>query len=374
MDCEDLWNLFKAEDLTFFTGIPDSTFKDWMVFLDRSPDSELSNVIASNECEAIAIATGYHLATTKIGVVYMQNAGEGKTVNPLTSLCDPEVYSIPMLLMIGWRGQPGKSDEPQHKKMGKITLSLLELLGIPYEILTTSIKDSKHLIGSLILKATRQQRPVALIVPRGIINDPNYQQVIEPQYTIRREDALKTIVENLSNSEVIISTTGKTSRELFEYRVALGETPHDFYTVGGMGCASAIALGASIQKPSKQFIVLDGDGSLLMQMGTLATIGFYKPKNLIHVLFDNESHESTGGQPTVSSNVSFSQVAQACGYATVNEVSSQEEIKDTLEKLLKEDGPHFFSIKVNQGSRSELGRPTTSPVQNKREFMDYIRS
>jgi phosphonopyruvate decarboxylase len=374
MDCETLWQIFTGENLTFFTGVPDSTFKAWMVFLDRTQDSKLTNIIASNECEAIAIATGYHLATNKLGVVYLQNTGEGKTVNPLTSLCDPEVYSIPMLLLIGWRGRPGEKDEPQHKKMGKITPSLLELLGIPYEILSNNPDDSKQLIKSIIKKSKEQQRPVAIIVPRGVIDDPLYKQSFDPQYTLNREDTIKIIMQNLSGSEVIISTTGKTSRELFEYRIDRNETPQDFYTVGGMGCAPAIAFGAALQQPSKRFIVLDGDGSLLMQMGSLATIGYYKPTNFIHILFDNESHESTGGQPTVSSNVSFPGIAQACGYATVNEVSSQENVQEVLKKILQRKGPHFLSIKINQGSRPDLGRPTTSPIQNKKEFMKFLRS
>jgi phosphonopyruvate decarboxylase len=374
MECEVLWNLFKNRELTFFTGVPDSTFNDWMVFLDKTQDKELSNIIASNECEAIAIATGYHLSSGKLGVVYLQNAGEGKTVNPLTSLCDPEVYSIPMLLMIGWRGRPGEKDEPQHAKMGKITLSLLDLLDIPYRILSTDLEEFKKNIDDLLEYAIEKQAPVALIVPRGVIEDPAYKQSFDTQYTLTREEALKILIQESVGSEIIISTTGKTSRELFECRINRNEVPRDFYTVGGMGCASAIALGAALHQQEKRFVVLDGDGSLLMQMGSLATIGHYKPKNFIHILFDNESHESTGGQPTVSSSISFPKIAQACGYASVNEVLTEVEIQKVLRNSLHREGPHFLIIKVNQGSRKDLGRPTTSPIQNKTEFMNYLRS
>jgi phosphonopyruvate decarboxylase len=374
MDCKDLWGIFQSHEVEFFTGVPDSTFKDWMVFLEKEHGNQLTNVIACNECEAIAIALGYHLATRKIGVVYMQNAGEGKTVNPLTSLCDPEVYSIPMLLMIGWRGQPDEVDEPQHAKMGKITHKLLDLMNIPHRNLSPDPKESKQIIHSLLEEAKAKQQPVAVIVPRSTIDDQNYSQKITTKYPLSRETAIENIMNNLSGTEVIISTTGKTSRELFEYRTTRKQTPHDFYTVGGMGCASSIALGVALQTPEKKIVVFDGDGALLMQMGTLATIGHYQPANLYHVLFDNEGHDSTGGQPTVSESSSFTQIAHAGGYRTVKEVNTQDELVEELTNMFTSEGPYFLSIKVNQGSRKDLGRPTTRPIENKQAFMKHIWS
>lgn len=373
MDCESLWTIFKSSDVDFFTGLPDSTFKDWMVFLDRKHDNYLTNIIACNECEAVAIASGYHLSSQKLPVVYLQNAGEGKTVNPLTSLCDPEVYSIPMLLMIGWRGRPSENDEPQHSKMGKITLPLLDVLDIPYKILTVNLEDSQKDITFLINLAMTEKRPVALIVPRGIISDPNYQQEGIAHPSLFREEAIHTIMKAFSGSEVIISTTGKTSRELFEYRVSQGETPHDFYTVGAMGCAPAIALGIALDNPSKRVVVFDGDGALLMQMGSLSTIGHYQPNNLYHIVFDNQAYDSTGGQPTVSGTTFLADVANACGYATTQKVSTVDELSRAVNNIFTFKGPYFLVVKVDRGSRDNLSRPTTSPIQNKIAFMKHLQ-
>ena len=373
MDCKTLWDVFDSFNLSFFTGVPDSTFKDWMVFLDQEHGNQLTNIIASNECEAIAIATGFHLASGKIGVVYMQNAGEGKTVNPLTSLCDPEVYSVPILLMIGWRGKPGEKDEPQHAKMGKITLSLLDLLEIPHKILTKNPLESQEIISTLLDIANEEKKPVALIVPRGVIEDSSYSQKLLKKYPLSREEAIKIIMNHLIGDEIIISTTGKTSRELFEYRVSNNETPRDFYTVGGMGCAPAIGLGAAMQDPSRQFVILDGDGALLMQLGSLATIGHYRPSNFYHILFDNEGHDSTGGQPTVSKSVNFMDIAHSCGYENVKQVFTKDELIDSLKKMKSTSGPFFLSIKTDQGSRADLGRPTTKPVDNKIAFMKQFQ-
>lgn len=373
MNCENLWQIFDRMGLNFFSGVPDSTFKAWMTFLDHEHGKKLKNVIACNECEAVAIVTGYHLATGKIGAVYMQNAGEGKTVNPLVSLCHPEVYSIPLFLMIGWRGEPGKKDEPQHKKMGKITIQLLDLLDIPHRILPDSPKMAESLIQELIEIANTEKKPVALIIKRGILEQDIRGDELEDKFDMNREDAIQIIVNNLKGSEIIISTTGKTSRELFEYRLARGETPRDFYTVGGMGCAASIALGVALQHPYKNVIILDGDGSLLMQMGSMATIGHYAPENLYHILIDNKSHDSTGGQPTVSATVNFEEIAKGCGYRSAKTLQKKGELSQSIREMSTELGPIMCIINVNKGSRIDLGRPTTTSIQNKNEFMKHIR-
>lgn len=373
LSCEELFEIFKKNDLLFFTGIPDSTFKDWMKFLDDEHGKRLTNIIPCNECEAIATAAGYYLATSKVGVVYMQNSGEGKTVNPLTSLCDPEVYSIPVLLMIGWRGEPGKKDEPQHKKMGKIMLPLLEVLEIPYQILPQERENAERVISQMKKIAEEKNAPAAVIIKKDTLSEYQPKKKTEENYEMKREEAIKIIIDSLSGSEVIISTTGKTSRELFESRLARGEKPRDFYTVGSMGCSASIAHGIALQKTNKPIFIFDGDGSVIMQMGALATIGHYQPKNLYHILFDNASYESTGGQPTVAQTVKFNEIALACGYKSASVVETKEELQKIIKKLKYLEGPQMLVIKIKKGARENLGRPTTTPTENKESFMEKLK-
>lgn len=369
--CQELAEVFKKNDLTFFTGVPDSTFKDWMKFL--SDGNGLQNIIACNECEAAAIVSGYHLATGKIGVVYMQNAGLGKVVNPHTSLLSKDVYSIPAIYMIGWRGEPGEKDEPQHKMMGRITLPLLGVLEIPYKILPDDILEAEKIITEIKQKSEQIQAPVALIIKKGIFEEYFSQKTSIQNYEMTRENAIKEILNNLDGPEIIVSTTGKTSRELFEYRTKLNQNhDKDFLTVGSMGCSSAIALGIAIEKPDKQIYVFDGDGAALMQMGTFATIGNYKPKNLQHIIFDNSSYDSTGGQPTVSPNLDFAKIALACGYISAQTVQTKESLNESMVKIKKELGPNLIVVKINKGARKDLGRPTTTPIENKKDFMNFL--
>lgn len=372
--CEKLFEAFKKNDLLLFTGVPDSTFKDWMKFLADEHGKRLTNIIACNECEAVANVAGYNLATGKIGVAYMQNAGEGKTVNPLTSLCDPEVYSIPVLLMIGWRGEPGKKDEPQHVKMGKVTIPLLETLGVPYKILPDNIEEAEKVIQEMKEKAEKIKSPVAVIMKKGILEKYEAKNKVKTNFEMTREDAIKAIVDNLEGNEAIVSTTGKTSRELFEYREELGQDHNkDFLTVGSMGCSASIANGIALQKPEKQVFVFDGDGAVVMQMGALATIGHYKPKNLYHIIFDNNAHDSTGGQPTVSDTLNFEQIALACGYKAAKTVEKKADLEEAIKKMKSSNGPQMLIVKVNKGARKDLGRPTTTPIENKEGFMGFLK-
>ncbi|MBA7536659.1 hypothetical protein ES705_28923 [subsurface metagenome] len=372
MKCNDLWEIFLKENITFFTGVPDSTFKHWMNFLDYKGGDGLTNVIASNECEAIAIASGYYLATQEIGVVYMQNAGLGKAVNPLASLTDPEVYSIPILLMIGWRGEPSLKDEPQHKKMGRITLSLLDVLEIPYDILPKDRKKAEEIIRKAKNYAQKNNAQYALIIRKKTIESFPSVKLEEEIYKMSREEVIEVIINNVSPDTVIISTTGKTSRELFELRINRREKPSDFYTVGSMGCAAAIAFGIA-ENTIKDTLILDGDGSALMQMGTLATIGHYKPSNLYHIIFNNRSHESTGGQPTVSETVDFEKVALSCGYRTAHTIDSRDELIFFLSQLEEKECPCLIVVNIRKGSRENLGRPTATPQENKESFMKLIK-
>jgi phosphonopyruvate decarboxylase len=373
LSCEKLFDIFKKNNLLFFSGVPDSTFKDWMKFLADEHGKRLTNIIACNECEAVAIAAGYNIATGKIGVVYMQNSGEGKAVNPLTSLCDSEIYSIPVLLMIGWRGEPGKEDEPQHKKMGRVMLPLLDTLEIPYKTLPDDIEEAEKVIAEMKKKVEKTKSPAVVIIKKGLFEKYEEKRKSEAKYEMTREDAIKTIVDNLDGSEAIISTTGKSSRELFEYREESGQGhSKDFLTVGSMGCSASIANSIALQKPGKQIFVFDGDGSVIMQMGSLATIGHYKPKNLYHIIFDNNAHESTGGQPTVSDTVNFEQIALACGYKAAKTAETKFDLEKTIKKMKSSEGPQMLIIKVNKGARKDLGRPTTTPIENKQAFMEFL--
>ncbi len=371
---ESLFEVFAKNNLTFFTGVPDSTFKAWMSFLDDEHGKRLTNIITVNECEATAVAAGHYLGSGTPAVVYLQNSGFGKPVNPITSLLDKEVYGIPALLMIGWRGEPGKKDEPQHKKMGRIMLDMLKVLEIPAVVLT----DNPAEIDAEIQKAKewmqQHSAPYALIVRSGIVDETYEKKVKHVQnFEMVREDAIKAIVDTLDPSDIVVSTTGKTSRELFEYRVARNETPCDFYTVGSMGCASAIGFGIALKNPHKKIFVLDGDGAALMQFGSFATIGHYAAPNFYHVLIDNQSHDSTGGQPTVSTTVNFENVARATGYKDVVSISSRDGLVETLKHFRNKQGPALLIVNCRTGSRKDLGRPTSTPVENKESFMKRVK-
>jgi len=371
ISCQDLAKVFRENDLTYFAGVPDSTFKDWMKFLVE--ENGLVNRVACNECEAVALASGYHLATGKTGVVYMQNSGLGKTVNPLTSLVSNEVYAIPIVLMIGWRGEPGKTDEPQHKMIGRIMLSQLKTLEIPCEILPENIEEAKEVIKRVRQQAEKNKYASAIIIRKKTLENYVPKNVSRTNYEMSREEAIKIVLNSLNTKAVIISTTGKTSRELFESRIARGETPRDFLTVGSMGCASSIATEVALQKPDKNVYCFDGDGAVLMQMGALSTIGSSKPKNFTHIVLDNKSYDSTGGQPSNSSNVDFGQVAKACGYKNVKTIEKRGDLIAELNKMKSFEGPNMFIVNVNKGARKNLGRPASTPVENKKEFMELLR-
>ncbi len=372
MNCKELWRLFDNEGINFFTGVPDSTFKHWIDFLAANHNKGLTNITACNECEAVAIASGYHMGSSKFGVVYTQNSGLGKTINPITSLVDPEVYSIPLLLMIGWRGEPGIKDEPQHKKMGRIMLPLLDVLEIPYAELPDNLNGASKIIMKAKKYILEKNAPYAIIVKKGVLEKYTEKIITQTNSKLTREETINLIMDNIDKSDAIISTTGKTSRELFELRISKLESPRDFYTVGSMGCSASIALGLALQKPSKEFFILDGDGAVIMQMGTLATIGHYKPKNLHHIIIDNGSYESTGGQPTVSNSLNFAAIAMACGYKSSKEVTSKSQLLETIKEIKNLEGPNLLLVKVKKGTKKNLRRPTKSPIENKEEFMKFI--
>ena len=373
ISCQDFFDILNQYDFSFFTGIPDSTFKEWMKFLVDKDEVVLRNLIACNECEAVALAAGYHLATNKVGVVYMQNSGLGKTVNPLTSLCDPDVFSIPVLLMIGWRGEPGKVDAPQHKKMGKITLPLLETLQIPYWILEPDLKSIEKEIKIVIEYFKNNKSPYAFIVKKNLFQEYKLEKQKRDDYTLSREEAIRIIMQNLNNDEIIVSSTGFVSREVFEFRNSRKKDHYkSFYNIGSMGCASSIGLSIALQKPGTRVIVFDGDGAAIMQMGAFTTIGKYAPSNYVHFIFDNQAHESTGGQPTNSDSVGLAQIALASNFKMAVTISTKKELNKVLKEFKNQKGPLLILIKTKKGTRSDLKRPNKTPIQLKEEFMNFL--
>ncbi len=371
MKCEELAEIFKENELTFFTGVPDSTFKEWISFL--SDGNGFDSITSVNECEAAANCAGYHLSTGKLGVLYMQNSGLGKVVNPHTSLLAKEVYSIPALFMIGWRGEPGEKDEPQHKMMGRIMLPLLDVLEVPYEILPAETEQARKVIKRMKQIAEQNNSPAAIIIKKGNLEEYAAKNLYKRDYEMSREDAIRIIVNNIGSLDSIISTTGKTSRELFECRISRNEKPRDFYTVGSMGCSASIANILAIKKPGRKIFVFDGDGAALMQLGALATIGNYKARNLYHIIFDNASYESTGGQPTFSPSIDFEKIALACGYKLSKTVETKTALVNALSDIKKSEGPAMLVVKINMNSRKELGRPTSTAEENKKSFMEFLK-
>lgn len=366
-------NTLKSFGIDFYAGVPDSLLKSICAYISDNIDSR-HNIIAANEGAAVGIVTGYHLATGKTGVVYMQNSGEGNAVNPLASLTDKEVYHIPMLLLIGWRGRPGVHDEPQHVKQGKITTGLLNVLGINYEVLS----KEENIAATQIAKAAtaiRQNREVfALVVEKDTFEPYTLMKEERNKLTMSREDAIRTVAAALGPKDVIVSTTGMISRELFEYRTACGQGhERDFLTVGSMGHASQIALGIALEKPDRRIWCFDGDGATLMHMGSLAIVAAQAPVNLVHVVFNNGAHDSVGGQPTVGLKINLSGVAEAVGYKNVYSVDCKESLEKVLDDVIAADGPLLLEVKVRKGNRKDLGRPTTTPVQNKEALMKFLQ-
>lgn len=371
--CEDFYNLLIKNDIDFFCGVPDSLLKYPIAYISDHAMKK-KNIITANEGNAVALATGYHLATGRIGMVYMQNSGEGNAINPLTSLIDKKVYSIPLLLLIGWRGEPGKKDEPQHVKQGEVTKSLLDILEIPYSIMPESIEETNYIIKKALRYMKKQNLAYAIIVKRGIFEPYNLINKSETSNNLSREEALKIVVKHLSSQDIIVSTTGKLSRELFEYREELKQNHNrDFLTVGSMGHCSQIALGIAISKPTRNVYCFDGDGAVIMHMGSLAIIGSQKPENFKHIIFNNGAHDSVGGQVTAGLQIDIPAIAKACGYNSVFEAETKEGIIEKINSLKTVKGPSLLEIKIRRGARHNLGRPTIGPKENKKVFMDFIR-
>ncbi len=341
-----------ALSIDFFTGVPDSLLKSFCAYVTDNCGE--NHVIAANEGGAVGLAAGHYLATGKPALVYMQNSGQGNAVNPLCSLVDSDVYSIPMILLVGWRGEPGVKDEPQHVKQGKVTVSLFETLGIPTEILPDDDESAADVTRKMVERAKAESRPVALIVRKGLFAEYKLQNKKPDIAALPREQAIEGVLRELPEDAVVVSTTGMISREVYETRERLGQDhSRDFLTVGSMGHASMIAMGIAKAQPNRPVYCLDGDGASIMQMGNMAIVGSSGCANLTHIVFNNAAHDSVGGQPTVGGAISLPMIAAACGY---NEPGH----------------PTFKIILVAKGARKDLGRPKEPPQVNKSLYMKTL--
>lgn len=370
MKVEDFVKILNAD---FYTGVPDSQLKPLCNYLMNTYGISDHHVIAANEGNCAALAAGYHLSTGKVPVVYMQNSGIGNVINPVASLLNDKVYAIPCIFIVGWRGEPGIHDEPQHIYQGEVTVTLLEDMGIQTYIISqeTTVNELKEVMDQF-RNNLKEGKDVAFVVRKEALS---YDEKVE--YTndnqMKREEIIRHIVE-ISKEDPIISTTGKASRELFEIRSEKKQGhQYDFLTVGSMGHSSSIALGIAMNKPNKRIWCIDGDGAVLMHMGAMAVLGSSGQKNLIHIVINNEAHETVGGMPTVASKVDLCQIAKGCGYAKVMCASDMKELDQMLKEVKEANELCFLEIKAAIGARENLGRPTTTALENKKNFMQYLQ-
>lgn len=355
--------------LDFFAGVPDSQLRPLCDYLMDQYGISDHHMIAANEGNAVGLAAGYHLATGKIPAVYLQNSGMGNILNPVASLLNDKVYGIPCVFIVGWRGEPGVPDEPQHIYQGAVTLPLLEDMGVSAFVLG---KDTTEDECAAKMKAFRDilmaGGQTAFVIRKDAL-EYTKRPIYTNRYTISREDAICRITA-ASGQDVIVSTTGKTSRELFEIREKNKQShAGDFLTVGSMGHCSSIALGIALQRPQQKIWILDGDGAVLMHMGSMALLGANAPKNIVHIVLNNGAHESVGGMPTVADQIDLVQIARGCGYRQAFSVDTQDKLDEALAFIEAAQELSFIEVRCAVGSRSNLGRPTISVKENKREIM-----
>ncbi|MBR7033798.1 MAG: phosphonopyruvate decarboxylase [Clostridia bacterium] len=366
--------LVKTIGSDFYTGVPDSQLKALCNYLMNTYGIDrMHHIIAANEGNCTAIAAGYYLATGKVPVVYMQNSGEGNIINPVASLLNDKVYAIPVVFIIGWRGEPGIHDEPQHIYQGEVTLRLLEDMGIEtFVIGKETTEDELRGIMSGFRSVLANGRDVAFVVRKGAL-EYSKKVIYKNDNTMKREEIIEHIVK-ASGEDPVVSTTGKASRELFEIRERNGQShKYDFLTVGSMGHTSSIALGVAINKPDRRIWCIDGDGAALMHMGAMAVIGANRPKNLVHIVINNSAHETVGGMPTVAGSIDLVAVAKACGYPNAVSVGSFEDLDRELEKAKNLRELSMIEVKCSIGARDDLGRPTTTALENRIQFESFLK-
>lgn len=369
IDPQTFLQCLTSEGLTSFFGVPDSLLKSLNSEISGNEDVR-NHVVCANEGAAVGCAVGHFLGSGDMAVVYLQNSGLGNTVNPLLSLADPSVYGVPMLIIIGWRGEPGVRDEPQHIRQGELTPELLNALGVVTRSLTLDDHANwREKVAFLIHSARRERRPAALVVGKDAFQPTQKTKDLSfSPNQLLREVALEIVIGKIPSEDLTVATTGMLGRELHELRYPYQEDVRDFFNIGGMGHASSIALGLSLAQPSKRIWCLDGDGSAIMHLGSLAVIAGEKPRNLRHIVFNNRAHDSVGGQPTAAEYFSFAPVAAAFGYEVGLTATTDKEIADGVEKLLDSTGPALLEINIRKGSRKDLGRPQDSP----RELIDKM--
>ncbi len=372
MRAEKLLEIINSE---FYAGVPDSQLKALCnCLMGKYGIDPRHHVIAANEGNCTALAAGYHLATGKIPVVYMQNSGEGNIINPVASLLNDKVYAIPVVFIVGWRGEPGIHDEPQHIFQGEITIKLLEDMEIKTFIITKDTTDEEVVYAmDEFRKFLSLGKCVAFVIGKDALSTETHVEYKNDNVMVR-EEIIQHIVK-FSGEDLVISTTGKASRELFETRVANKQShEYDFLTVGSMGHSSSIALGIAINKPQTKIWCIDGDGAVLMHMGSMAVIGANAPKNMIHIIINNGAHETVGGMPTVACKIDLVTIAKACGYSYAVCVDSFKDLDRELENAKNRDALSLIEVKCSIGARNNLGRPTTTAIENKEIFMKYLNT
>lgn len=372
MKVEKLLEIIGSE---FYTGVPDSQIKPLINYLMGTYGIDPKrHVIAANEGNCAALAAGYHLATGKVPVVYMQNSGEGNIINPVASLLNDKVYAIPTVFIIGWRGEPGLHDEPQHIYQGEVTIKLLDDMDIKsFAIGTDTTDEEVEAVMKEFNEELARGKDVAFVIRKGALST-DVKVTYENDNDMVREDIIKHIVK-YSGEDPIVSTTGKASRELFETRVANNQShKYDFLTVGCMGHASSIAYGIAVNKPDTKIWCVDGDGAVLMHMGAMAVLGANKPSNMVHVVINNGAHETVGGMPTVATEIDLVAIARACGYPNAICVDTFEDLDRELEAAKARDELSLIEVKCSIGAREDLGRPTTTALENKQNFMEYLKT
>ena len=372
LDQKKVFEVLKQHGVTFFTGVPDSYLNGFCNYALAHCGER--NVIAANEGNAVAIAAGHYFASRELPLVYMQNSGMGNAVNPLASLADGAVYAAPMLLLIGWRGQgDSEPNHPQHKLQGEITPKLLDVMHIPYTVLTDDDAAFAAAVRTAADYCSTRRQPYGLIAPKGVMADPDKPNNVDGAYPMSREEAIEVILDHMPPDTVYAATTGRATRELYFLRERRGETKaRDFLNVGAMGHASSVALGIALARPERRVVALDGDGAAIMHMGGMAIVAKHATPNYVHVVFNNGAHDSVGGQPTVGLDIDMPAVAKAVGYRKAFNVSTRGELEETLEVVRHEDGPLFIQVCVRKGNRKDLGRPTTTPIENKKAFMENL--
>lgn len=369
IDAPELVRVLRGCGVEFFAGVPDSLLKDFCACLAETLPPH-RHVTTANEGTAVALATGYHLATGGVPAVYLQNSGLGNAVNPLLSLADPDVYGIPLLLIVGWRAEPGVPDEPQHAKQGRVMLEMLRAMELPFDIIGPEARSFEPLMESAVASARRRRGPHVIVVRKGTFSRYAAGPRQESALALSREAAIGTILEVLGERDVVVSTTGMASRELYELRRGRGEDDRaDFLVVGSMGHCSQIALGIALERPDRRVFCLDGDGAAMMHMGGLATIGLVGPRNYHHILLDNGAHDSVGGQSTGALGLDWPAVAGAVGYRWTARVDSSDGLRKALREIVEAPGPRFLEVRIRTGSRPDLGRPLSSPREGRDRFM-----